>query len=384
VSTSRSVVPDHRPPGGVVLLRAGGLSSRQRTRFRERFVGSGPSPVYAGTVLDVAETRPSELLLAVDRAAGGDGDPGQGSGRVPGGVLGRVLISACAGRSAAALGLFEAVSGAAGDGAATRLISAALEWAREHRLTEVYAPMDVNSWFSYRAPLPPEDGSAGVAGGPAPPLRFWEPSHRPEQLDRFRRLGFEDFERFRTLRIGMPLSGGPTLADVLRDTGRAWRAAVAADVRFERLANLALLPPLMDELHPLCMEAFRDNSLFEPVPLDLFHALYLKGAAGVDATFTHWARNRDGRLVGFVYAFADGEDVVIKTIAVAPSARGAHLSTALVHVVVATANARGFRGVTSALVREDNTSRFLSRPFELPGVERWTRDYVLLRKPCVR
>ena len=72
--------------------------------------------------------------------------------------------------------------------------------------------------------------------------------------------------------------------------------------------------------------------------------------------------------------------MVVKTVAVAPDARGSRLSTALFHLAAKAAADTGIHTFISALVRRANTSEYLGQPHLTPGVETWTQDYVLLRK----
>lgn len=322
------------------------------------FAGRAPSSAYAAVVLSIARCRRAQAYLAVER----------------GQVVGRTLVATSPGRTGAAtLGLFEVDLARDGHAVADLLIDAGQQWARGSGCTELFAPIDLNTWFTYRFLLPPAGAGAEVA-----PYE-WEPAQPPEYLDLFQRRGFQVAERFNTQGARFT-EGGQDLKTLLDHTARAHDAARSAGFVFERLSNLARLEALLDEMHPLCMEAFCENPLFEPLPVELFRQLYLSAAGARDCSLTHVVREPGGSLAGFAFTFIDGDAVIVKTIAVAPSLRGRHLSSALVHAVFAYGAGRGYRHFVSALVRHGNTSDFLGDPARLYGTRVWRHDYVLLRR----
>lgn len=347
-----------------ILRLSGAEGEAARAHLIDRFAAEAPptsrapSVAYTRAVLAIALQRPAELLLVVK------------DGR----VVGRALVAASLSRpSASALGLFEVDGGPKGAAAGDSLIDAATRWALANGRAELFAPIDLNTWFSYRFLLPPEGPGAEV-----PPFD-WEPAQPAGYLDLFRRHGFDVAERYHT-QGGWFASDGEGLSAVVRHTAPAHEAARAAGVSFERLTETARLATLLGELHPLCMEAFRDSPLFEPLPEELFRRLYASAAGTRDCSLTHVARDPSGAPVGFVFAFTDGDAIVVKTIAVSPALRGRHLSSALVHLVFARGAERGYRHFVSALVRRGNTSDFLANPSLLHGTRIWRHDYVLLRR----
>jgi len=322
-----------------------------------RFGAHTPTVRYTELILRLAAARPFELLLAKN-----------------GDVKGRALVSAVTGRRAAAIGLVELAAGEDGTGAARAIAESATEWAESNGLDELIAPVDLNTWFNYRFLLPPAPGTT------APAPFAWEPAQPAEYAQAFERLGFVELERYQTLGGDLAEAVGEDAAAVLAATEMAFKKAAQAGFTFHRLETPGALAPLLDELHPLCMSAFSDNLLFEPIPLELFRALYGESSGGRDASLTHWVRDGGGRLAGFVLAFVDGDVAVVKTIAVTPELRGKRISSALVHLVLRNSVERGLRKAVSALVRRGNTSEHLSSPYLKLGVTPWRREYVLLRR----
>jgi ribosomal protein S18 acetylase RimI-like enzyme len=322
------------------------------------FAKSARSSQYTDLVLSLATGRPSDLLIVHD-----------GSRDVARAIVMRHALDETVG----VMGLYEAAEGPDGDSATACLVEAGLEWAGAHGVSELYAPVDGNTWFSYRFSLP-----ANPPGTDRPPYH-WEPYHPPEYLTRFRALGFEDAELFVTHRLEFPDTGDYRMREAASHGATALQAARNDGLSFHQLGDTPGATPY-DEFHRLSNEAFRENPLFEPLSEDLFHGLYAKAMTVAWADFTHWVRDAEGKMLGFVFALNENDQAVIKSIAVDPAARGRKLSTALNHLVFEKAHEQGISTILMALIRRGNTSEFFVTPHRKPGVRTWSREYVLLRQ----
>jgi ribosomal protein S18 acetylase RimI-like enzyme len=353
------------------IWRMSSTTGEARTTFVDEFVEAVPSasfpteagavatPDYIALVLGTAVGRPSELLLAGTR-----GRP-----------IGRALVATSyAQPGTAVVGLFEVEPGPFAAEAGERLLAAASDWAARTGHRQLFGPVDLTTWYGYRLMVPPQGRGARVR-------RFdWEPPLREPYLDLFRRGGFVVADWYRTVGVALDAAGSFATGGPASYTAPAHAAAVAAGYAFVRLDGVDRFASLRDDLHALCTDAFRDNLLFEPLPLDRFRSLATGAASAHDSTLTHVVRAPDGRLAGVVFAFIDGAAVVFKTIAVAPGARGQHLSTALMHLVFERGAERGYRTFVFALVRSGNRSEFLIAPHLRPGLHSWAHDYVLLSR----
>jgi GNAT superfamily N-acetyltransferase/ribosomal protein S18 acetylase RimI-like enzyme len=345
-----------------------------REQFLERFNASAsslresayapfaPKQTYSALLLNLARERPFDAFLA------------EAEGR----VAGRAAVwSLTAKPGAAGIGLFESAPGAERDDASAMLIDAASSWATDRGYTEIFAPIDLNTWFSHRFLLPPPDGRTHKI------LYSWEPVQPPEYVDAFTRRGFRNAERYHTEIMRFDHGSERSLGKVAELTSDAVTHATKAGFTFERLADPARLPALLDEAYGLCSEAFAENFLFEPIGPELFRTILLSGAAVRDSTLSHWVRDAAGQMQGFILAFADGDAVVVKTVAISPSARGNRLAVALTHLAVKEGTRRGLNSLASALVHGGNVSEILSGPFARACAECLTHEYVLLRKAGV-
>lgn len=349
--------------GGRTISSLSACAPDARAAFIRQFVEYAPtsgesgavSAPYLRSLVSVALTRPSELLLALD------GDC----------VVGRALVAhSFAEPGACGIGAYATTLDQRADAIAAALTAAARRWAATRGCATLYAPIDLNTWFSYRFAIPASAGSAESR-------RYsWEPSHPAEYVAHFRGLGFSDAERYRTYFINLD---GFRDDDIARHTSVAVTGAAAAGFSFARIGERPL--DLADELHPLCLEAFRGNAFFEPITLGVFRAII--GAATRDRDISHsWvARDTAGRIAAFILAIRDDDALVLKTIAVSPTARRSGLGTALIHLAVDGAAHRGIRTLAMALVHAGNASEAFARQYRLPGSTAWTHEYVLLKAP---
>jgi hypothetical protein len=321
------------------------------------FAPFAPSAQYTRLVLKLMPVAACELFLLLEE----------------GRVRGRAAVSALkATPGAAGISLFECGPGVNRDANTGMLIDAACRWANDHGCPEIYAPVDLNSWFSYRFLLPPAPHA--TLGR----LYAWEPVQPLEHVAAFVRRGFQEAERYHTLIGEFDESARAALSAM--PTPAASRAQADGYV-FEQLTEPAGLPALLREAHGVCMDAFAGTLLFAPIDAELFVGILLAGASTRDCTLTHWVRDGSGRMAGFALAFVDDGAAVVKSVAIAPEARGRHLSTALTQLVVKTALARGHTTFISALIRSGNTSEFLLSPYIPRGTNVMKHEYVLLRRP---
>ncbi|MES1172335.1 MAG: GNAT family N-acetyltransferase [Bacteroidota bacterium] len=292
-------------------------------------------------------------------------------------VLGRV--GACLSPhypGAGYVGFFEVDTGdAEAEITAARLLDQACRWLRAQGARLAYGPLDLATWFNYRFRVPAVGADANE--NDEPPF-WWEPENPPEYTRWFTSQGFSEAQRFHS----HGFSGDPPgVAEmIVAFTGMARDGLREKGFSF-RPIDPARLGDELPILHRISMESFSDNLLFEPISLAVFEGLYRATADRVDYGLSQFVVDPQGHEAGFVFGFVDRGYAVVKSIAVLPAFRGLHLSTALLHLVLAGALARGVRRGISALVRAGSRSQFLEGKHQM--VRGWRHEYALFQKTLV-
>ena len=285
-------------------------------------------------------------------------------------VVGRAGASVSSSRAATGyLGFFDVdVESTERDAVAAMLLDCARAWLAARGVRRIYGPVDLATWFSYRFRVPIDTTVAEDAEAPF----AWEPVNPPEYVRWFRTSGFAEAERYYSqgfavehpALMGQVVSMSRPAHEQARSEGFAFRDFDAARPE----ADLAAL-------HAMSVEAFRESFLFEPIPFEAFRALGASRSAQFQERLTHFVLDPDGREAGFIHAFVDRGYVVIKTLAVRPAHRGRKLSTALLHLVLREAGARGVHQGISALVKRGGPSDPLGNRYE--QVRGWRHEYAL-------
>jgi GNAT superfamily N-acetyltransferase len=217
----------------------------------------------------------------------------------------------------------------------------------------VVGPMDSTTWGRYRLALPAPDGP-----DPAPFLT--EPVNPPEYPSHFEAAGFRPVEQYLS-RLIPDLDGLADRAAEVRDRLAAggWALSPLEPARFDTM---------LDELYDLSVVAFADNPYYSRITRQEFRETYRPVRSFVDPDLVVLARDAEDRLAGFAFAFPDLLDpaghptrVVLKSLAVHPSARGGGIGSLLVHEVHRRAAEKGFEAAIHALMHETNPSHRISK-----------------------
>lgn len=230
------------------------------------------------------------------------------------------------------------------------LLSAACDLlAREGRQLAV-GPMDNNTWRRYRFV---------TERGGEPPFAL-EPDNPDDWPDHWTAAGFGILATYASAVNDTPGRPDPrTDAAVgrLRDEGILIRAL-----------DLQRGEAELQRIYELSLEAFSDNFLYTPIGRDEFIAQYQAVMPHVRPELVLMAE-RDDALIGYMFAIPDllqrmrgqaVDTVILKTLAVHPSARGLGLGGALLDLAQRSAHATGFRRAIHALFHESNVSGRIS------------------------
>jgi GNAT superfamily N-acetyltransferase len=257
-------------------------------------------------------------------------------------------------------------AGSAAAGAA--LLQAACRHLAARGCSLAVGPMDGNTWRSYRL----------VTRRSPRPAFFLEPDHPPGWGAHFAEAGFVPLARYFSAMTGRLDGPAPSTSDHRRrPTGRGIILRPLEPERFEEE---------LCRIYPLCLESFKDNLLFTPIPAEAFVEMHRPLCPHLIPGLS-WVAERKRAAIGFVFALPDilqarrGEaidTVVLKTLAVAPEFRGIGLGQTLVAACQSAALGLGYRHVIHALIREGNPSGRISAHTARP-----IRCYALFAKETV-
>ena len=250
--------------------------------------------------------------------------------------------------------------------AGAALIGHAMAALAAHGCTHAVGPMDGSTWHAYRVVT----DAAPSGGAPEPPFAM-EPVPPPAVTAAFVAAGFSPVAHFLSSRV-----------DALPDGSAAWSAdrsrlrALGVEVQAMGDAEDALAA-----IYAVSTEAFAGNPFYTPLAHDAFLATYRPLLPHLDPRLVLLAW-RGGTPVGFAFGLPDlaqaarGEavdTVIVKTVAVAASARGGGLGGALVRGLHEAARTAGYRRALHALMHEANASVRISTHTARP-----MRRYALL------
>ncbi len=222
------------------------------------------------------------------------------------------------------------------DGAVTHLRQAGCDLA--------VGPMNGNTWRKHRFVIE-SDGRGAFLLEPRNPAElpiWWE------------RAGFSPLSRYSS--SVMPLDEIAEVSSALE--GRLGRSGVIV-----RNLNSARYEDELREIYAISLKSFSHNFLYTPLDETSFLNAYQKIRSRVDADLVKIAE-RDGIPCGFVFGIPDFEAlaraekpaVIVKTLAVDPSARCPGLGSLLVEKLHLTAREKGYTEAIHALQHETNTS----------------------------
>lgn len=238
-------------------------------------------------------------------------------------------------------------------------------WLAERGATVARGPMEVCTWFPYRANLGPHDERAFL-------LEPTEPIHR------WLHAGYEPAAHYSTAEV--PHDALLTRSERAREqlAPLGWRVEPLHADEGTHLSR-ARYDALIVDVHRLSMLAFADAYAFAPISLAALTALYEPLRERLDPTLVFLAYAPDGRVVGFLFCLVDDGPpprLLLKSLALEREARGHGLSWWLTGAAHATAAARGIPNALHCLRHEGSVSMRLHA-----HQERIIRRYALLEKP---
>ena len=243
------------------------------------------------------------------------------------------------------------------------------KWFNAQDIHEVIAPVDINTWFSYRFSVP---------GRKFFPRFKWEATTPPEYLELFKDLGFSDCAFFNTVvfphfRIGDYCIGAGHLKksfNRIKEMGFSLRP-------FDMKNFVEKELPVF---HDISHDAFSDALLFEPIDLKTFSHLYAGALSLYDFSPSCVLLDPHGEVAGFLFAFYDGDYLVIKSIALRKKFQGLKLSSGMIYSAAQKSWQLNKKGTISAMVRTGLASETIAKNSQKWMWLSWSHDYILVKK----
>lgn len=258
------------------------------------------------------------------------------------------------------------------DAIAGLLLERSSAWLAAQGRPEVYGPIDLCTWFSYRFQLPPQPGEA--------PSRLfdWEPVNPPEFVTHWERRGFTVAEHYHSKAIDY--SDEAPMSKAEDELGPTSERAIAAGYTFEPVGDAAKVVADAAHFYAVTSTGFAGNFLFEPIPFELYRASLAATVAKVDFSISWWVYGPDGTPAGYAFCFVDGDCAIGKSIVVDPAHRSKALGPSLFRFVLSKCVEKGVNTWVSALIRQGNVSDKVTRSAEGYTEEAWRHRYVLFGK----
>lgn len=221
----------------------------------------------------------------------------------------------------------------------------------------IMGPIDINVWFGNRFKKAGFDEQ-----------RPWEPNSPKEYLDDILELGYVLDQDY----LSAFYADGKVSID---RTKPAYDKAVSEGFTFRNLDPST--PSETQKLYQTNIKGFCYNYFYEPITYDEYVGTHIKALDGFDFQYSFWIMDPEGNEVGYVFSYPDEDRIIIKSLVMDPSARGAKLSSALVHKSLMQAYKNGFVKACGACVRKGNVSEHF---FDHLGVKEREHLYTLVQK----
>ncbi|HJN77900.1 MAG TPA: GNAT family N-acetyltransferase [Myxococcota bacterium] len=241
------------------------------------------------------------------------------------------------GRILASINPSHAPTGALGDlVGGTSQIQAGESWLRERGCLAVQAPLELATWFPYRANLGPHDDAP-----------FWgEPQGPPEP---WREAGYREVARY---------------ASALAENSAATAYGQAKRPRGVHIHQMGDFEESLESIWRLATSSFEEAYAYSPLPQEAMAALYRPLRDHVVPELVLFAEV-DREPAGFVFGIPDlaapgSGRFIVKTLAVAPAHRRSGMGAWLVGELHRAASKLGFTHGIHALMWAGSRSRNIS------------------------
>lgn len=250
------------------------------------------------------------------------------------------------GKKAACIGNFESIHDSSCSNELFRLVTAD---AKADGAEYIIGPMNGSTWDTYRLGTTPDEANF-----------FLEPYYPDYYPTLFAAAGFEPIAHYLSNK-----DDDKNLHDErIRELEKRF---VEKGLSFRNI-DLQHYEAELEKLYVFCMDAFRNNFLFTPLPKETFIGKYLKLKPYIDPQYVIIAEDAERNMVGFIFCLENFYDtkqkgMIVKTIAKHPSVRYGGMGNVLASKFKQKALENGCRYIIHAFMIESNASKNLSQYF---------------------
>lgn len=247
-------------------------------------------------------------------------------------------------------------------------INDAEEFFKTQGVKNIIAPVDLSTWFNYRFAL--YDKKAWPRFG-------WEPTTPPEYEALFRKKDYKDYVYYHSvffphIRIGNYHFGQGPL-------NKSYKNVFKQGFKLEPF-NFNEIQKDLPTLHEIVHDAFTGGFLFEPIDVKTFSLLYASALQHYDFSPSAKLISPTGEVAGFIFAFYDGDYLIVKSLAIKKKFQGLNLSSGLIYHCCKQSFPRKVKGTISALVKSGIASESIERNVTKTNWFTWSHKYILLNK----
>jgi len=196
----------------------------------------------------------------------------------------------------------------------------------------IIAPIDGDTWHTYRL-------VSWSSGESAFPL---EPQNPLWYNEVYGEVGFKPFQKYRSDKFDL----GHIKPLFANDPSLRLRNFHEDDLRL---------------IYDISLQGFNDNLLYSDITFENFKMLYSPLLPMIDRELVIVAE-AEGSPVGFMFSFAAGENLILKSMAVLPEFRSSGIGAKMMNHVLLAGQRKGLKTAIAALIADGNNShKIISR-----------------------
>lgn len=210
----------------------------------------------------------------------------------------------------------------------------------------IVAPINGDTWHTYRLMS---------WSGDEPAFPF-EPYNPLWYNDIYAEFGFKPLKNYRSDKFSMEFVEPPSRTD----TKLSFRDYRAGDLKL---------------IYDISLHGFDENFLYDDISFEAFSRLYQPILPMIDKELVVIAEVDDAP-VGFMFSFAAGDRLILKTMAVLPEYRSMGIGAKMFHHILFAGQRKSLRTAIAALIAEGNNSYRIASKYGSEKIREYTLYYL--------